>query len=280
MKFSSVRVEDRSTWGLATDDGFREMGGPGARFRSLRDYIESGTPDDLEAAGAQRRPWESLEFLPVVPNPRQIFCIGANYEAHRKEIGGTEVAWPTVFLRLSGSQVGHGAALIKPPESDRLDYEGELAVVIGRGGRRIPADEAMEHVYGYACYDDGSVRDWQNHTAQWAPGKNFVGTGGFGPYLVTPDEVGDITSSYLVTRVNGEERQRAQIADMTNSIPALIAYLSTFAHLLPGDVICTGTPGGIGSRRTPPTFLADGDVVDVSIDGVGTLRNRVVAETL
>jgi len=278
MRFASVRLDGRATWGVATDDGFGELGGPTARFGSLRDYIESGSPADIDGAAADNRSLDALEFLPVVPDPRQIFCVGANYEGHRKEIGSEERSWPTIFLRLPGSQVGHDAALIKPRESDRFDYEGELAVVIGSGGRRIPAEEAMQHVFGYACYNDGSVRDWQNHTPQWSPGKNFVGTGGFGPYLVTADELPDITSSDLVTHVNGDERQHARIGEMTYSIPTVIAYLSTFAYLLPGDVICTGTPGGIGSRRTPPAFLADGDVVEVSIDGVGTLRNRVVAE--
>jgi 2-keto-4-pentenoate hydratase/2-oxohepta-3-ene-1,7-dioic acid hydratase in catechol pathway len=278
VKYASVKVDGRTSWGFTAENVFYELGGPEARFSSLREYIAFGSGEDPAGAAADGRPWDSLEFLPVLPNARQIFCIGANYEAHRKEIGGSEVAWPTVFLRLPGSQVGHQAAIVIPSESDCLDYEGELAVVIGRGGRRIPAGEAMEHVYGYACYNDGSVRDWQKHTAQWTPGKNFVGTGGFGPYLVTADELPDIATSHLVTRVNGDERQRARISDMTYAIPELIAYLSTFAYLHPGDVICTGTPGGIGSRMTPPAFLREGDVVEVTIDRVGTLRNRVAAE--
>jgi 2-keto-4-pentenoate hydratase/2-oxohepta-3-ene-1,7-dioic acid hydratase in catechol pathway len=280
MKLATVAVEGRPTWGVFTDDGFVEVGAANSRFATLREFIEGGDVGELGGAlDAAAVAVDALEFLPVIPDPRQIFCVGVNYDAHRRETGRDDTAFPTIFLRLPSSQVGHEQPLVKPRESVKLDYEGELAVVIGRGGRRIPAESAFDHVFGYSCYDDGSARDWQNHTTQWTPGKNFVGTGAFGPFVVTADEVPDILDSSLVTLVNGEERQRAKIADMTASIGEVIAYISTFTPLYPGDVICTGTPGGVGSRRTPPTFLVPGDTVEIRIDGVGVLRNTVADET-
>lgn len=282
MRFASVRRDGRETWGaLIGADGFADLGARPGAAPTLRAAIEQGTlPDALPDATSPDCSVEEVEFLPVIGDPPQIFCVGLNYEKHRVETQRDVVEHPTIFVRLASSQQGHRGPLVKPAESSRFDYEGELAVVIGRGGRRIAADDVADHIVGYACYNDGSARDWQNHTSQWTPGKNFPATGAFGPYLVTPDEIEDLGAASLVTRVNGEERQRATIAQMTFPIPEIVAYLSTFTTLLPGTVICTGTPGGVGSRREPPTFLDDGDVVEVEIDGVGLLSNTVVAETL
>jgi 2-keto-4-pentenoate hydratase/2-oxohepta-3-ene-1,7-dioic acid hydratase in catechol pathway len=282
MKLATVRVDGRTSWGTWVEGTFVDIGANHPQLPTLRDAIESGQLSELaEAAGGVGVgvPSDQVQFLPVIPEPRQIFCVGVNYLEHRRETGRGDTEFPTIFLRLPASQVGHEQPLVKPKESARFDYEGELAVVIGQGGRRIAAADAFEHIIGYACYNDASVRDWQNHTTQWTPGKNFVGTGAFGPYLVTADEIDDIHDCSLVTLVNGEERQRAKISEMATSIADIIAYISTFTPLQPGDVIVTGTPGGVGSRRTPPTFLDEGDRIEVHIDGVGVLQNTVSVES-
>jgi 2-keto-4-pentenoate hydratase/2-oxohepta-3-ene-1,7-dioic acid hydratase in catechol pathway len=222
---------------------------------------------------------DEVTLLPVIPEPPAIWCVGVNYDAHREETGRQPTEHPTLFMRIAASQVAHHEAIVRPKASTELDYEGELAVIIGRPGRHIPEDEAMRHVAGYSCYNDGSVRDWQRHTSQFGPGKNFYRTGGFGPWLVTADELLDPYAQTLSTRVNGIELQRTSISDMTFRIEMLIHYLSTIYPLRAGDVISTGTPGGVGSKRKPPIFLKGGDVVEVEITGVGTLENPVVDES-
>jgi len=187
--------------------------------------------------------------------------------------------YPVLFLRLPSSQIGHRAPLIQPRSSQKLDFEGELAVIIGKHGRHVPAEEAMTHVAGYAIYNDGSVRDWQKHSNQFTPGKNFTGTGAFGPWMVAPDDLPIGTSGVsMVTRVNGVEKQRTDTSRMIFDIPYLISYISIFAPLVPGDVIVTGTCTGFGTTRQPPEFLRPGDVVEVEITGIGVLSNTVAAE--
>ena len=183
-----------------------------------------------------------------------------------------------MFTRFADTQVGHRGALVKPRHSDKMDYEGELAVVIGKAGRDIDAADALAHVAGFACYQDASIRDFQGHTTQFTPGKNFPATGGFGPWLTTPDEAGPIGAQRLRTTLNGTVMQEARLGEMIFPIERLIAYLSSWTPLAPGDVIATGTPGGVGMKRVPPVWLEDGDEVVVEIDGVGTLSNPVVAE--
>jgi 2-keto-4-pentenoate hydratase/2-oxohepta-3-ene-1,7-dioic acid hydratase in catechol pathway len=201
-----------------------------------------------------------------------------NYEMHRKETGRAEVEHPTIFMRFANTQIGDGAPIVCPRVSRDLDFEGELAVIIGRPGRYIQRKHAMEHVAGFACYNDVSVRDWQRHTSQFTPGKNFPATGPFGPWMVTPDEVGPLAKLRIVTRLNGEIMQQATLGDMIFDIPRIIEYCSSFTPLSAGDVIATGTPGGVGSRRVPPLWMKPGDVVEVEIERVGLLRNRVVGE--
>jgi 2-keto-4-pentenoate hydratase/2-oxohepta-3-ene-1,7-dioic acid hydratase in catechol pathway len=184
-----------------------------------------------------------------------------------------------VFGRFANSQIGHLADIIRPTLSHDLDYEGELAVIIGKPGRHIARADAWSHIAGYACYNEGSVRDFQRHTHQFTPGKNFPGTGAFGPWMMTPDELGDVTPLRLQTRLNGEIVQDATIDQMIFDIPRQIEYCSSFTRLEPGDVIATGTPGGVGSRRTPPLWLKPGDIVEVEIDRLGILRNGVADET-
>ena len=213
-----------------------------------------------------------------IARPHQILCIGLNYENHRKETGRDEVANPTVFGRFANSQTGHLSSIVRPKVSTDLDYEGELALVIGKGGRYIQRKDAWGHIAGYACYNEGSVRDYQRHTHQFTPGKNFPNTGAFGPWMVTPDEAGDLGPLRLQTRLNGQVVQDTTISQMIFDIPRQIEYCSAFTRLEPGDVIVTGTPGGVGSRRTPPLWMKPGDVVEVEIDRIGLLRNSVADE--
>jgi 2-keto-4-pentenoate hydratase/2-oxohepta-3-ene-1,7-dioic acid hydratase in catechol pathway len=216
-----------------------------------------------------------LQLLPVIPNPNKIICVGLNYAEHVRETGREVTESPALFVRLSDSQVAHGQAIVRPPESVRLDYEGEIAIVIGQGGRRIKEADAWQHIAGYACYNDGSVRDWQVATSQWTPGKNFYHTGAFGPWMVTADDIAPNQKMTLVTRLNGQEMQRATTDMMIHSIPRQIAYISTFLPLLPGDVIVTGTPGGVGNKRVPPVYMKAGDTVEIEVDAIGILRNSV-----
>jgi len=180
-----------------------------------------------------------------------------------------------IFLRVADSQLAHGEDIVRPGVSERLDYEGEIAIVIGKGGRHISEADSWSHIAGYSCYNDGSVRDWQLHTSQWAPGKNFWKTGAFGPWMVTADEIAPGQKMTLVTRLNGQEMQRATTDMMVHSIPRQIAYISAFIPLEPGDVIVTGTPGGVGNKRTPQVFMKPGDVCEIEVDAIGVLRNGI-----
>ena len=219
-----------------------------------------------------------ITFLPVIPDPEKIFCIGLNYQEHKKETGRPDVKNPTIFTRFANTQTGHLQPLVKPNFSDRFDYEGELAITIGKGGRYIEERNALDHIAGYSCYNDGSVRDFQRHTSQFTPGKNFPATGPFGPYLVTPDEVGDYKKLPIETRLNGKIMQKAKLSDLIFPIPKLIHYISTFTTLTTGDVIVTGTPGGVGDRREPPVYMKPGDVVEVDIGKVGILMNFITED--
>ncbi|HMS04525.1 MAG TPA: fumarylacetoacetate hydrolase family protein [Burkholderiaceae bacterium] len=250
----------------------------GAEAPDLKTLIAKGLQAKAaEAAKAHPATLElnSLTLLPVIPNPGQIFCVGLNYGEHVRETGREVTESPAIFMRVPASQVAHGQSIVRPPESIRLDYEGEIAIVIGKGGRRISEVDAWSHIAGYSCYNDGSVRDWQVATSQWTRGKNFGRTGGFGPWLVTADEIAPNQNMSLVTRLNGQEMQRATTNMMIHSIPRQIAYISTFTPLEPGDVIVTGTPGGVGNKRTPPVYMKPGDTVEIEVDAVGVLRNSI-----
>ena len=252
---------------------------PGAG--SLRALLASGKLAEAAAfvaAASTTMALSALTLAPVIPDPDKIICVGLNYHDHVVETGRTVTEKPALFARFAGSQVGHLQPMVCPAASDQFDYEGELAVVIGRGGRHIAAADALAHVAGYACYNEGSVRDWQRHTSQFLAGKTFEGTGAFGPCLVTADEIPDPSSLTLETRLNGKIVQHTTIDLMITSVPDLIAYISTVLPLLPGDVIVSGTPGGVGSRRQPPLWLVPGDTVEVEISGIGILTNPVIAE--
>jgi 2-keto-4-pentenoate hydratase/2-oxohepta-3-ene-1,7-dioic acid hydratase in catechol pathway len=216
-----------------------------------------------------------VTWLPVIPNPDKIVCVGLNYEEHRVETGRDKTEQPALFLRVGASQVGHRQPIIRPRESTNLDFEAEIAVVIGKAGRRISQKDSWSHIAGYSCYNDGSVRDWQRHTIQWTAGKNFTATGGFGPWMVTADEIPPSTVMTLSCRLNGERMQHATTEQMIFKIPKIIEYVSSWTTLLPGDVLVTGTPGGVGARRTPPLWMKPGDKVEVEIDKVGILENGI-----
>ncbi len=282
MKLASFRHRGIASWGVIGDGVIHDVGALLlGRFPDLKAAIAAGALDAARdaAARAPRIALDDIAWLPVIPNPDKILCIGLNYEEHRKETGRSEVGNPTIFARFANSQIGHLAPLIRPKVSTQFDYEGELAVIIGTSCRHVARGDAFAQVAGYACYNDGSVRDWQRHTHQFTPGKNFWGTGPFGPWMVTPDDVGPLDALRLATRVNGETVQDATLGEMIFDIPRQIEYCSTFTRLEPGDVIATGTPGGVGSRRNPPLWLKAGDVVEVEIERVGLLRNAVADET-
>jgi 2-keto-4-pentenoate hydratase/2-oxohepta-3-ene-1,7-dioic acid hydratase in catechol pathway len=279
MKLASYLLDGRPSYGAVEGSGVVDLGRRiGAKYPDLRALITANALDEAKQAAAGQKPdasFDSLTHLPVIPNPDKIVCVGLNYEEHRVETNRDKTENPALFLRVPGSQVGHKQPLPRPRESKMLDYEGEIAVVIGAGGRRIPESEAWRHIAGYACYNDGSVRDYQRHTVQWTAGKNFARTGPFGPWMVTADEIPPGTVLTLVTRLNGTEMQRATTEMMIFKIPRLINYISTFTELVPGDVIVTGTPGGVGSRRTPPVWMNPGDKVEIEIDKVGVLANTI-----
>jgi 2-keto-4-pentenoate hydratase/2-oxohepta-3-ene-1,7-dioic acid hydratase in catechol pathway len=284
MKLASFRLQERATFGVVTDTGVIDLQPRLARqdIHSLRETLAAIAVLDAVAPSLRGAPIDArldeVTLLPPIPDPAKIICVGLNYEAHRIETGRDKMKYPVLFTRFADTQVGHGQPLVKPLESDKFDFEGELAVVIGRGGRRIAEEAAMQHVAGYSCYHDGSVRDWQGHSPQFTPGKNFPGTGGFGPWLVTPDEAPPPHEMVLTTRLNGAEMQKSGVSDLIFSVPQLIAYISRFTALTPGDVIATGTPGGVGYARKPPIYMKAGDIAEVAITGIGTLVNPVIAE--
>jgi 2-keto-4-pentenoate hydratase/2-oxohepta-3-ene-1,7-dioic acid hydratase in catechol pathway len=220
----------------------------------------------------------AVTLLPVIPDPDKILCVGLNYASHVAETGREQKDHPAIFTRYADSLIAHGDAMVRPPESERFDYEGELAIVIGKSGRRIAPENAWDHVAGYSIINDGSIRDWQRHNIQFTPGKTWPATGPFGPALVTRDEVSGLASQRVQTRVNGELVQDQPVSDQIWDIPTVIAYCSTFTTLNAGDVIATGTPGGVGDKRKPPLYLKAGDVVEVSVGVIGTLSNPVIDE--
>lgn len=282
MKFASYVRTGTPGFGAVIDGGIVDLTGriaPGVL--TLRGALTAGMLPAAADYAKGRTPdlsWSDVTLLPVVPDPGKILCVGLNYETHRAETKRPDAKHPTIFTRFADSQIGHRQPIMKPAISDMLDYEGEMAVVICRGGRCIDEGAALNHVAGYACYNDATLRDWQRHTHQFIPGKNFPATGAFGPVMVTADEVGDYTRLPIETRLNGEVMQQATLADLIFSVARLISYCSRFTPLAPGDVIVTGTPGGVGDRREPPVYMKAGDVVEVDIGMLGTLRNPVIDE--
>jgi 2-keto-4-pentenoate hydratase/2-oxohepta-3-ene-1,7-dioic acid hydratase in catechol pathway len=279
MKLISFLNNNKPSYGIVLGDEVLDLLPIlGAQAPDLKTLIALDLLGAAAQAAKAHKPtlkFSQLTLLPVITNPNKIVCVGLNYGEHVRETGREITESPALFLRVSESQVAHGQDIVRPPESQRLDYEGEIAIIIGKGGRRISEADAWSHIAGYSCYNDGSVRDWQVATSQWTAGKNFYRTGGFGPWMVTADEIEPNQKMTLVTRLNGVELQRASTDMMIHSIPRQIAYISTFTPLEPGDVIVTGTPGGVGNKRTPQLFMKPGDICEIEIDAVGILRNGI-----
>ena len=222
--------------------------------------------------------WQTSYGCRSFPNSEEILCAGINYRSHAAETGRELPQQPSMFIRLANTLIGHDGELIRPALSQQFDFEGELALVIGRGGRHIAVEHALDHVAGYSCFVDGSVRDYQKISV--TAGKNFPGTGPLGPWMVTSDELPDPARLTLITRLNGREVQRSGTDLLIHSVAEIVAFCSNFTPLAPGDVIATGTPEGVGHRRNPPLWMQAGDVLEVEISGIGTLRNRVVDERM
>ncbi len=279
LKLVSFERSGVLSYGILKADGivdFRARVGTGGT--TLRDQLTDLAAIQKFEREAADFPLAEVALLPPVWNPGRILCVGLNYKSHIAETGRESPAFPMMFPRYPDSLVGSGSSLVRPRVSERFDYEGELAFVIGRPGRHISEKDALDHVAGYACFNDGSIRDFQRHTTQFLPGKNFWRSGSFGPWLVTPDEVGPIEALTLITRLNGTEMRRAKLDDLLFGVPQLIAYLSQIMPLQPGDVIATGTTGGVGAFREPPVWMRPGDKVEISIDRLGTLANSIVDE--
>ncbi len=280
MKIASFEINERATYGVLVNDTLRE---PNDTFRAqypdVRSVIAAGAQAELgDVIGDAEYPVEDVRFAPCIPNPDKVICVGVNFRPHIEEMGHDLPQYPVVFVRFAGSQTGHGCPVVRPAASEQFDYEGELGVVIGKRARHVSRESALDYVAGYCCFMDGSVRDWQYQGLQFTPGKNFDRSGSMGPCLVTADEIPDPSMLRLTTRINGKVRQEGRISDLVFDVPALLEYCSTFTELLPGDVIATGTPGGVGAAAKPPQWLMAGDLVEVEIPGVGLLVNPVVDE--
>lgn len=278
MKLATFSTAKGASYGAVVDQGIVDLGKRlGNRYPDLLSLVAANAFG--EAAKHLKEPQDhklsAITWLPVIPNPGKIVCVGLNYQDHVVETGRDNTEQPAIFLRLPESQVGHLQPIVRPKESKNLDFEAEIAVIVGKAGRRISQKDAWNHIAGYSCYNDGSVRDWQRHTIQWTAGKNFARTGGFGPWMVTADEIPPGTKMTLSCRLNGEVMQKATTEQMIFKIPKIIEYVSTWTTLQPGDVLVTGTPGGVGARRTPPIWMKPGDKVEIEIDKVGILENSI-----
>lgn len=282
MKITSFMRGSAATYGVVVDGGLVDIGARlGDKYPTLKSVLEAGALDEARKAAdgqASDVGLDDVTMLPVVPDSQKIICVGLNYATHIKETGRSDSEYPVLFIRYPDAQVGHGQPMVRPSVSGKFDYEGELAAIIGKAGRNISEADALGHVAGYTCFNDGSVRDWQRHTHQFMPGKNFPASGAFGPWMVTADEIPDPTQMRLITRLNGQEMQNSTTDLLIFNVPFLISYISTFTQFNPGDVIVTGTPGGVGARRDPPVWMKPGDLIEVDIDKIGVLGNPIVAE--
>jgi len=278
MKLLSFSADGKELFGALSGDGIVTLNGK-IGLPSLRAALAAGAlpaiRDAVKTAKPDHKPAD-VKFLPVIPQPNKILCAGINYRSHAAETGRELPKQPSMFVRFADTLVGHDGALIRPRVSDNFDFEGELALVIGKPARHVAPERALDHVAGYTCFVDGSVRDYQKFSV--TSGKNFPGTGPLGPWLVTADEIPDPSRLTLSTRLNGMQVQHATTDLLIYSVAQIVAFCSDFTALAPGDVIATGTPEGVGMRRTPPLWMKPGDTLEVEISGIGVLRARVVEE--
>ncbi len=278
MKLLSFAAGGREWLGAVSGDGVVTLNDR-VGHDSLRAALAAGAIDAIRAAAKDAKPDRKLsdiKFLPVIPQPAKILCAGVNYRSHASEMGRELPPKPSMFIRFADTLVGHDGEMIRSSVSHHFDYEGELAVVIGRAGRHIKAEHALNHVAGYTCFVDGSVRDYQKFLV--TSGKNFPSTGPLGPWLVTADEIPDPSKLTLATRLNGVQMQHSPIDRMIHSVAQIVAFCSDFTALSAGDVIATGTPQGVGHSRHPPLWMKPGDTLEVEISSIGTLRARIVDE--
>jgi 2-keto-4-pentenoate hydratase/2-oxohepta-3-ene-1,7-dioic acid hydratase in catechol pathway len=282
MKFVSFAKEGSHYFGVMVTDGIIDLTKKILATSTLKELIEAramgmaaeyiqGRSADYSAA--------EVSLLPVIPDPGKIICVGLNYIDHVKETGRELADHPVIFHRYAESQVGHEQALYRPKVSEKFDYEGEMAVIMSGGGRHIEAADALNHIAGYSCYNDATVRDWQSHTRQFGMAKNFLRSGAFGPWMVSADEIPNYRDLSLQTRLNGEVMQSGKLQDLAFDIPNLISYVSKALPWNPGDVLVTGTPGGVGFKRNPPVFLKPGDCIEVEVSKIGILSNPVEDES-
>lgn len=281
MKFMSYIENNVEGIAVEVDGTFKGMLANNSNYPgNLLSLIETGGSALNDAYETLKNAAEvsisNVDLLPPVSNPEKVICVGLNYVDHSKESGFETPDYPTLFGRFNSSLIGHGAPILRPEESIQLDYEGELAAIIGKKAYRVSEDEALDYVAGYSVFNDGSIRDYQHKAPQWTPGKNFDDTGAFGPHFVTADVLPKgCLGLQLTTRLNGMVVQETKIDDMVFSVASLVSIISQFMTLNPGDVIVTGTPGGIGLARTPPLFMKDGDVCEVEIESIGILNNPI-----
>lgn len=282
MRFATIRTSDGLRLHVRGTSGYVDVAEStqNPSLASLEGVIEGGAPALAAARLASRSAGSEVAreaFAPSTPHPPRVLCLGVNYAEHAAEGGRAYPTWPESFIRGTGSVIGPYDDLVKPTLSERFDYEGELAVIIGRAGRYIRAEDALDFIFGYSVMNDATAREWQRAATQWTSGKNFEGSMPIGPEVVTVDEV-DVRDLAISSTLNGQVMQSARTSDMIVSVVKAVEFFSSFTVLRPGDVIATGTPGGVGFARTPPVWLVPGDTIEVSVEGVGAISNRVVAE--
>ncbi|MDR5825981.1 fumarylacetoacetate hydrolase family protein [Caballeronia sp. LZ043] len=283
MKYASFSIDGRASYGIVTDSGVIDLGKRiGDRHPTLKAYIAAGMPPVDEIDLRPDHALADVQLLAPITDPVHIWCLALNYPEHHNEVQAAGRVQelpksPALFSRAVDSLVAHGEALRHPRVSEQFDFEGELVVVIGKEGFQISQDNAFDHVAGYTLMNEGSVRDWQFHTRQITPGKNFYRSGAIGPWMVTKDEIADVDALTIRTTLNGEVMQNESVSAMVHKIPRFIEYVSSIAPLYPGDILATGTPSGVGFSRKPPVFMRENDVCEITIEGVGTLRNVVGA---
>ncbi|MES2262657.1 MAG: fumarylacetoacetate hydrolase family protein [Pseudomonadota bacterium] len=282
MKLISYRHAGKPCFGAVVNEDVVELSGRLDGIVDLAALLGStaalAQAREIVAGAAASYPLASVQLEPVIPKPGKVVCVGINYVEHAHEAGRKIGQYPVIFQRYHETLIADGAALLRPRVSEQFDFEAELAVVIGKGGAHIDPADAMDHVAGYTCFNDASVRDWQFHTHQYGMGKNFQATGALGPWLVTADEIADYRELRLTGLLNGEQVQQGMLSELAFDIPTLIAYVSRALPWNPGDILATGTPSGIGFKRTPPLFLKAGDRFEVVISQIGTLSNPVTDE--
>jgi len=283
MNFISFLFNGKARYGISNNDSITDLTNKVLGAKTLKELIllhgiSEAKKFVLESPGEIS--FDEIELLPVIPNPGKIICVGLNYHEHVEETNRTIEDNPVIFHRFNESQTAHLQPILRPQVSTHLDYEGEMAIIMSEGGSHIKEENALEHIAGYSCYNDGSIRDWQRHTKQFGMGKNFKKTGSFGPHMVPAEDIQDYKKLTLQTRLNGDLMQSANLSQLIFDIPTLISYVSKALPWRAGDVLVTGTPGGVGFKRNPPIFMKEGDNVEIEISEIGILSNPVKDEII